>query len=104
MMMFRDLAARMDDVVFRALSDAAAIDGRPVRGMFYAPWLAPQIGQLKTGLVEPHLVVRDGDACGVEKGAMVCIDGFCDAQYEVVSIQPDGTGITALILRPVIVD
>lgn len=94
---FRKLAAEMDDTVFDILSDAATIEGRPVRGMFSAPWLAPQLGKLNTGIVEPQLVVRDADAAGVEKGAVVDVFGL---GYEVVSIEPDGTGITALILRP----
>ncbi|MCL2345252.1 MAG: hypothetical protein FWC58_05325 [Desulfobulbus sp.] len=94
---FRELAAEMDDTVFDTLSDAAAIEGRPVRGMFSAPWLAPQLGRLNTGIVEPQLVVRDADAAGVEKGAAVDVLGL---GYEVVAIEPDGTGITALILRP----
>lgn len=94
---FRALAAEMDAEIFDALADDATIDGRPVRGMFSAPWLAPQVGRLNTGIVEPHLVVRDGDAAGVEKGAAVAVEG---SGYEVVAVEPDGTGITVLVLRP----
>ena len=36
-------------------------------------------------------------AGGVEKGAVVVFDGL---GYEVVAIEPDGTGLTVLILRP----
>jgi hypothetical protein len=91
------LVARMDAAIFRTLADDAEIDGRPVRGMFSAPWLAPQIGKLNTGIVEPRLVIRDGDAAGVEKGSIVTFD---DLDYEVVAIEPDGTGMTTLVLRP----
>lgn len=94
---FRNLAADMDEAIFAALADDAQVDGRPVRGMFSAPWLAPQVGMLNTGIVEPHLVVRDADAGGVERGAQVVFDGL---GYEVVAVEPGGTGVTVLVLRP----
>ena len=94
---FRDLAADMDEAIFDALADDAQVDGRPVRGMFSAPWLAPQVGRLNTGIVEPHLVVRDADAGWADNGAHVVFDGL---GYEVVAVEPDGTGVTVLVLRP----
>ena len=94
---FRELAAEMDSAIFGELADDATIDGRPVRGMFSAPWLAPQVGRLNTGIVEPQIALRDIDATGVEKGTVVVFDGL---GYEVVAIEPDGTGLTVLILRP----
>lgn len=94
---FRELAAEMDSAIFDELADDAIIDGRPVRGMFSAPWLAPQVGRLNTGIVEPHLIVQDADAGGVGNGAQVIFDGL---GYEVVAIEPDGTGVTVLVLRP----
>lgn len=94
---FRELAADMDEAIFDAVADDATVEGRPVRGMFSAPWLAPQVGRLNTGIVEPHLIVRDTDAGGVENGAEVVFDALA---YEVVAIEPDGTGITVLVLRP----
>lgn len=94
---FRELAAEMDSAIFGELADDATIDGRPVRGMFSAPWLAPQVGRLNTGIVEPHLIVQDADAGGVGNGAQVIFDGL---GYEVVAIEPDGTGVTVLVLRP----
>jgi hypothetical protein len=96
-MEFRALVARMDDTVFSTLSDPIEVDGRAVRGMFSSPWLAPQLGTLRTGLVEPNVKLRDADAAGVDRGAAVVFDG---AGYEVVSIEPEGTGITTLVLRP----
>ena len=94
---FRELAAEMDSAIFDELADDATIDGRPVRGMFSAPWLAPQVGRLNTGIVEPHLIVQDADAGGVGNGAQVIFDGL---GYEVVAIEPDGTGVSVLVLRP----
>jgi len=96
-MTFRDLARNLDATVFEQLGDEALISGRPVLGMFYAPWLQPQMGCLNTGLIEPRLALQDGDAHGIANGDLVLV---LDAEYDVVSIEPDGTGITNLILRP----
>jgi hypothetical protein len=93
---FRNLVDRLDGAVFQKLHDEASIDGRPVRGMFATPWLDPQVEQLKTGIVEPTLTVRDVDACGLSRGAFVQV---CCREYEVVAIEPDGTGVTVLVLR-----
>lgn len=95
--MFRDLMADIDTTVFDVLGDAATVQGKPVSGMFYAPWLQPALGKLNTSIREPHLVVQDADAAGVIKGAEVQVTGQGD--YAVVSIEPDGTGRSTLVLR-----
>ncbi|WP_417539561.1 hypothetical protein [Marinobacter sp.] len=101
-MAFRDLVAEVDGAVFAALSDPATLDGTPVQGMFASIWREPAIGKLGTGLVEPQLTLRSADAATAARGSAVIInlpapDG---GEYEVVNIEPDGTGLTALILRP----
>lgn len=97
MSVFRDLVADMDAAIFDALTDDVTINGTLVKGMFSAPWLEPRIGHLHTGIIEPQLVVRDADAAGVEKGDPVVANG---GSYGVVNIEPDGTGVTVLVLRP----
>ena len=94
---FRALGNELDASVFDTLADQADIAARPVRGMFSSPWLAPQVGRLDTGLIEPQLIVRDLDAVDVARGTTLSFDG---QTFEVVGIEPDGTGVTALILRP----
>ncbi len=94
---FRALGNELDAGVFDTLADQADIAGRPVRGMFSPPSHAPQLGRLDTGLMEPHLIVRDLDAVDVARGTTLSFDG---QTFEVVGIEPDGTGVTALILRP----
>ena len=94
---FRALGNELDAGVFDALADQADIAGRPVWGMFSSPWLAPQVGRLDTGLIEPQLIVRDLDAVDVARGTTLSFDG---QTFEVVGIEPDDTGVTALILRP----
>lgn len=96
-MSFADLTAALDAAVFDALADAGSIKGQPVSGMFAAPWLQPQLGKLNTAIREPQLTVRDADAVGVARGDVVTVDG--QGAYSVVSIEPDGTGLTTLVLR-----
>jgi len=88
-----------DDAVFEGLGDTATLDGGAVVGVFNAAWLQPQMGGLSTGIVEPHLVVRDRDLGSAGLGSTAAHDG---RTYTVVSVEPDGTGLTALVLREVV--
>lgn len=97
-MNFRELTRDLDDTVFDVAADDALLNGKPVRGMFAAPWLQPQFGRLKTALVEPHIVLRNADAANASHASTLIFEG---EDYEVVSIEPDGTGLTTLILRPI---
>ncbi|CAK0443390.1 Uncharacterised protein [Burkholderia pseudomallei] len=64
-MAFHDLMADVDAAVLRDLGDDDVfVDGRPVRGMFNAPWLGPDLGSQRTNLVAPMLHVIDADAAG----------------------------------------
>lgn len=99
---FRDLVADVDEVVFEQLADEGSIEGKPVRGMFSAPWLQPQMGKLNTGLREPHFVIRVADAEDVDKAQICSIqlptkDGGGD--YTIVRVEPGGDGLVTLVLR-----
>lgn len=97
-MAFRDLVADLDDAVIRDLADDdITVDGEPVRGMFAAPWLGPDLGRQRTQLEHPQVSVRDADTGAIHEGsiAMVGVD-----EYVVFELQPDGTGWTVLLLRP----
>ena len=99
-MAFRDLVDDVDDVVFDVLGDLAQIDGRPVLGMFSAPWLQPKLGQIRTALREPHLVIRVSDNAGVEVKQRVVInlppeDG--GGTYTIAGIEPGGDGLVTLL-------
>jgi hypothetical protein len=99
---FRDLVAEVDDTVFNTLADTAVIEGRPVLGMFAAPWLQPQFGKLNTGLREPSFVMRTADAGEVDQGQGLTIDlPKLDGggEYIIVRLEPDGAGLVALVLR-----
>ena len=92
--------ADLDTAVFEALSDEVEIDGKPdpVMGMFYSPWLDVETmrGQ-RTGLREPFVILRDADAAGVRQRTRVQALGDV---FSVMELQPDGSGMTKLILRP----
>ena len=99
-MTFREHVADLDTAVFEALSDEVQIDGKPdpVMGMFYSPWLDVETvrGQ-RTGLREPFVILRDADAAGVRQRTRVQALGDV---FSVMELQPDGSGMTKLILRP----
>jgi hypothetical protein len=97
-MAFRDLVADLDDAVERDLTDDdIRIDGEPVRGMFAAPWIGPDLGHQRTQLDHPQVSVRDGDAANIREGSSVDVGGD---RYRVFELQPDGTGWTVLLLQP----
>ena len=103
---FSALAARMDAAIIVHLSDAAILDGEPVRGMFTAPWMQPRMGSMHTGIVEPTLVVRDTVAAEATEGSIVeapegSVIAPSGCSFDVVRVEPDGSGMTALVLREV---
>lgn len=95
-MAFRDLMADVDTAVKRDLSDEVKIDGKPLQGMFKAPWLGPDLGTQRTQLVAPILDITDDDAAGVREGSIVEAGG---ERFRVLEVRPAGTGWTFLILR-----
>lgn len=98
---FRELVAGIDGTVFDTLADSGRVEGRPVKGMFSAPWLGPKMGRLNTGLREPRFTIRVADAAGVEPGQVVSIDlpAPDGGEYDLVELEPDGSGLVALLLR-----
>lgn len=99
-MSFRDLVADLDDAVIRDLADdEITVDGEPVRGMFAAPWLGPDLGRQRTQLEHPQVSVRDADAVAIaiREGSIATVGVD---EYIVFELQPDGTGWTVLLLRP----
>ncbi|MFP5426364.1 MAG: hypothetical protein ACLGJA_10975 [Gammaproteobacteria bacterium] len=99
---FRDLIEDVDDTVFEVLGDIVLIEGREVLGMFSAPWLQPKLGQIRTGLREPHVVIRVADNAGIEVKQKVVIDMPPEdggGNYTITNIEPGGDGLVTLVLR-----
>lgn len=93
---WRDLSSRIDQAAYRCVSDPVLINGRALRGMFQEPWLQPRLGGLGTEITEPVILMRDADVADVMPGDIAQHAGI---QYEIVGIEPDSTGSTALVLR-----
>lgn len=74
----------------------ATIGGSPVVGIFDNPWIGPEVGEVETSLNQPTLLVRTSDVSTVSKGDTIIINS---ANYTVVGIEPDGTGLTSLVLK-----
>ncbi|MDT8921748.1 MULTISPECIES: hypothetical protein [Pseudomonas] len=101
-MAFRDLIDDVDDTVFEVLGDTVLIEGREVLGMFSAPWLQPKLGQLRTALREPHLVIRVQDNVGIETKQKLELDLPLEdggGNYIITGIEPGGDGLVTLVLR-----
>jgi hypothetical protein len=103
-MSFRDLVAGMDARLLDVLGDEAVIEGidRPIPGFLSAPWLQPKLGRINTALREPRFEIRVSDAVGITPGRRVFIDLPAQdggGSYDLVKLEPDGSGWVALILR-----
>lgn len=99
---FRDLITDVDTTVFEILGDPVLIEGREVLGMFSVPWLQPKLGQMRTALREPHLVIRVQDNVGIEVKHKVFFDVPAEdggGHYLITGIEPGGDGLVTLILR-----
>jgi len=69
----------------------ATLNNAPVRIIFDSAYLA----SLDVESSNPVALLPDGDAVGVRQGAVLTVLG---ATYQVVAVQPDGTGFTMLEL------
>ncbi|MCO7563913.1 hypothetical protein NJI34_05500 [Pseudomonas sp. S 311-6] len=99
---FRELITDVDATVFEILGDTVLIEGRELLGMFSAPWLQPKVGQIRTALREPHLVIRVQDIVGIEVKHKVFFDVPTEdggGNYLITGIEPGGDGLVTLILR-----
>ncbi len=81
-----------DDAVFTALGDDVVVNGVPTQGFFSAA----HAGMFGTDDVLPQVVVRGAETAGLTSGAPVVVNGV---SYSVRAIQPDGTGLSTLVLQ-----
>ena len=95
-MNFRDLSEGLNPSILAALGDDALLDGRAVRILFAAPWIGPEIGTLRTDIVQPIAYLPEADAADARKGSILA---FLGRDYDVVGLEPDGTGWIGLVLR-----
>lgn len=95
-MNFSDLTAETDQAVLDACGDDAQLDGRPVRILYCAPWIEPRIGTLRTDITQPMAYLPADNLGGAAAGSVIShgVD-----EYDVVAVEPDGTGWVGLVLR-----
>jgi len=103
---FGQTFAGIDKTLLNVVGDSALLDVAgtgvtlvPVKGEFVAPWLQPRIGTLRTEIVEPQFTVDQSvDLSAVVEGTSTLT--VKSSEYEIVDMQPDGTGLTVLVLKP----
>jgi len=91
---FAVLERRVDDAAIAHLANAVAlVNGREVAVIFDTPYAAPFDGQVDAAA--PQCSGASADLAGLERGSTIVIDG---AAYTVVRAEPDGAGMTRLVL------
>ncbi len=103
---FGQTFAGIDKSLTNVLGDDATLDINgdgvtvvQVKGLFEAPWLQPRIGSLNTEITEPQFTIDQSvDLSAVVEGTTTLT--VRASVYDVVDLQPDGTGLTVLVLRP----
>lgn len=81
------------------LATNATLDGAPVCGIFDAAYVAVDSGaSLGVDSTNPQFVLptSQADAAGVHHGSALVVNAVT---YRVISIEPDGTGVTTLRLQ-----
>ena len=74
------------------LAEPATVAGRPVRALFDAAY-ADVLG---VASIAPALTCASADVAHAVRGSAVTVRGVA---YTVANLQPDGTGVTVLILE-----
>lgn len=96
-MNFRDLAAGTDQDILDATGDDAVLDGREIRVLFAEPWIEPRLGTMRTDITQPMAYLPQSALGGAAEGSVLA---FAGQEYDVVGLEPDGTGWLGLVLRP----
>lgn len=91
--------AARDVPLLSVAGDPGTLDGRAVRGVFASEFQGPRLGGVPTDLVEPtyYLPVPDIGISG--RGSILHIAATINEDYEVVRVEPDGSGWAYLVLR-----
>lgn len=97
-MEFTAFEAMLNASLVTHLGESGTLDGLPVRGIWdESPGIA-RLSGMPTGLQRPVFGLRDEDAAavGAEMDSVMIVRG---KTYRVVNIEPDGSGMTGLVLR-----
>lgn len=94
-MSFAAAMANANAAILATCGEAVTVAGVAVTGIYSAPY---QAANMDAGLIEsyaPTLAVLDADAATVAHGSVVVARA---TTFYVIGIQPDGAGMTNLIL------
>jgi len=93
---FANTLASADAVIFRHLGDdAAVLDNVPITGVFRNAY-SQSLGGIATK--QPIFVARSTEVPRARQGSTLRLVGQADT-YRVANIEPDGTGVTTLLLE-----
>lgn len=94
---FASLQQRLNRAVLGRLADAMAQvgAGEPFAVLFEQPYAAAFDGQFDAAA--PECLGDSAQLAGVQRGSAITINGTA---YVVERAEPDGTGMTRLVLRP----
>lgn len=87
------------DLYFTDFGADATLGGQPVRGFFAAPGVVSQVGVHGMATTEPTFTLPTGALVAVQAdpvGLPLVVGGV---PYTVAEHQPDGTGISTLVLQ-----
>jgi hypothetical protein len=93
-MTFSAVVSRMDAALMRIIGEPATLNGVPVRGVFEAPSAQP----LGVASVDPAFLMRS-TPLAVKGATLVIPEGEGVGQWRVRAVEPDGTGMVALVLE-----
>ena len=92
----KDLAAFFNS---NELGDIASWQGNTFNCMFFNEYEAVNIFGIEVESEKPMLLARDEDIEGIAQGAKIeILNSGVITEFKVINIQPDGTGLTILIL------
>lgn len=84
-----------DDFATVATFTSQAGATKQVKGIFDEPYLDAQLGEYNMDASSPRFTCKAGDAAGTKRNDTCAIGGN---QYDVLSVQPDGTGMATVQL------
>ena len=92
----RDMVTDLDTFLN---SDEFAVDitygGGTIKGIFDNEFIANNQDEISVEDLQPQVIVKTSDVPGLAHGATMTIESVV---YNVTGIQPDGTGLTVVIL------
>lgn len=96
----RNFETDLDDVFLCSdFAVSATVLGKTVQVILDRTYAQVEEGEFSVANRKPVLTAKSSDFAGVEAGTVITVNGL---SWEVLSIQPDGTGISEVFLSEVV--